>query len=50
MHNNNEVNCIAEFNLLHYILNPSKRVKGKISHYSHILHGCMNTHRGKTKF
>ena len=37
---------IAEFNLLHNILNPSKCTKNINSHYSPILHGCVNTRRG----
>ena len=39
----NEVNKIAEFNLLHDILNPSTRTKYINIHYSPVLHGCMNT-------
>ena len=45
----NEVKNIAEFNLLHAILNLSKCVKIYNSHYSHILYGCVNTNREKTK-
>ena len=45
----NKVNSIDEFNLLHDILNPSKRTKNVNSYYYLILHGCMNTHRGKLK-
>ena len=33
VHDNNEVNYIAEYNLLNDLLNPSKRVKNKNSHY-----------------
>ena len=47
---NNEVNNIAEFNLLHDIINPPKRAKTFNSHYSPSLHGCMNTIKVKTKF
>ena len=47
---NNEVNNIAECNLLHDIINPPKRAKILNIHYSHILHGCMNTRKGKEKF
>ena len=47
---NNEVNNIAECNLLHYIINPPKRAKTLNSHYSHIIHGCMNTRKGKSEF
>ena len=39
----NEVNKLAEINLLHDILNPSRRTKIKNYHYFPILHGCMNT-------
>ena len=47
---NNEVNKLAECNLLHDMLNPSKCTKNKNSHYSPIIHGCMNTHKGRAKF
>ena len=47
---NNEVKNIAECNLLHDIINPPKRAKKSNSHYSPILHGCMNTRNGKAKF
>ena len=47
---NNEVKNIAECNLLHDIINPPKRTKNINSRYSPILHGCMNTRRGKLKF
>ena len=46
----NKVNKLAEFNLLHDILNPTKRNKHLNSHYSPILHGCMNTRKCKAKF
>ena len=46
---NNEVNNIAECNLLHDIINPTKRVKYINSHYSPILHVCMNIRKGKAK-
>ena len=45
----NKVNNIAEFSLLHDIINPPRLTK-KNSHYSPILHGCMNTRKGKVKF
>ena len=45
-----EVNKIAEFNLLNDIINTPKRNKRLYSHYYPILHGCMNTRRGKAKF
>ena len=47
---NNKVNHIDKFNLLHDILNPSKHTKYINSHYSPILHGCVNTRKGKSKF
>ena len=47
---NNEVKNIAECNLLHGIINIPKRTKKLNIHYSHILHGCMNTRKGKAKF
>ena len=46
----NEVNNISECNLLHNILNPSKRTKNIISNYYPILRVCMNTQKGKAKF
>ena len=39
----NEVNKIGECNILHYIINPSKRTKNLNIQYYPILHGCMNT-------
>ena len=45
----NEVNNIAEWNLLHDMINPSKRTKNINSNYSHILNGCMNICKGKSK-
>ena len=46
----NEVNNISEYNLLHDIINPPKRVKCLNNHYSPILHGCMNIRKGKARF
>ena len=46
---NNKVNIIAEYNLLHDIINTPKHAKNLISQYSPILHGCMNTKQGKAK-
>ena len=46
IHDSKVIN-IDKLNLLHEILNPSKCTKNINIHYSHILHGCMNTHRGK---
>ena len=40
----NEVSNTYEYNLLHDILNPSKRAKNINRHNSPILHACMNTH------
>ena len=45
-----EVNNIAEWNLLHDIFKPPKRSKNLNSYYSPILHGCMNTRKGKSDF
>ena len=47
---NNEVNNIPEFNLLHDIINSPKHAEYLNIHYSPIIHGCMNTRRGKAKF
>ena len=47
---NNEVSNIAECNLLHDIINPPRRAKNLNIHYSPILHVCMNTRKGKSKF
>ena len=46
----NKVNNIAEYNLLHEMLNPSKCTKNINRHYSPIIHGCMNTRKGKAIF
>ena len=46
----NEVNKIAEYNLLNYILNPYKLTKLLNINYSHILHVCMNTLKVRDKF
>ena len=43
----NDVNDLSEFNVLHDILNPSKHIKIINYNYSPILHGCINTRRGK---
>ena len=45
-----EVYKIAECNLLHDIINPPKRAKHLNVNYSPILHGCMNTIKGRGKF
>ena len=47
--NNNEVNKIPEYNLLHNIINRSKRIK-RYNHHSLILHGCMNTLNDRNLF
>ena len=47
---NNEVNNIAECNLLHGIINPPKRAKSLKIHYSPILHGCINIRKVKVNF
>ena len=46
----NKVNNIAEFNLIHDIINPPKRTKKLNRHYSPIIHECMNTRKGKAKY
>ena len=46
----NESNTISGFNLLHDILNTSKRTKILNIHYSTILHGCMDKRKGREKF
>ena len=46
----NKINKIYECNLLHDILNPSIQTKHFKSNYSPILHGYMNTQKGRTKF
>ena len=46
----NEVNKISECNLLHDILNTSKRTKIFNIHYSPILHVCMDKRKGREKF
>ena len=45
-----EVNKLVENNLLHDIINPPKRAKNSNSHYSPILHGCINTRKVRAKF
>ena len=49
IHDNEEKN-IDEWNLLHDIFNPPKCSKNINSHYSPILHECMNTRKGRDKF
>ena len=39
-----------ECNVLYNLLNPSKRAKSKINHYSPIQQGCMNTCSRREKF
>ena len=46
----NEVNNIAEYNLLHDIINPCHFTKHLNSHYSPIIHECINTRKSKAKF
>ena len=46
----NKVNIIVEFNLLHDILNTSEHTQNIKSHHFPILHGYMNTCRGRAKF
>ena len=44
------VNKIAEYYLLHDIINPPKCAKYLNSHYSPMLHGCVNTRKYRAKF
>ena len=46
----NEVYIIAELNSLHDIIDPSKHTTHLNICYYSILHGCMNTRKGKYKF
>ena len=48
--NDNEVNNIAEFNLLHDIINTPKRAKNINIRYSPIIHGRLNNRKGRPKF
>ena len=48
--NENEVNKISGFNLLHDIINPSKLTKSLNSHYSLMIYGCMNTQKFRANF
>ena len=48
--NDIEVKNIAECNVLHDIINPRKRAKYINIHYYPILHGCMDTRKGRVKF
>ena len=48
MHDN-EVKNISEGNLLHDIINPPKRAKNIKNYYSPIIHGFMNTRKGRAK-
>ena len=45
-----KVNKISELNLLYDIINPPKRTKILNIHYYPIIHGCMNTRKGKANF
>ena len=45
-----EVNQISECNILHDIINPSKRAKILNVYYCPNLRGCMNTRKGREKF
>ena len=49
MHDN-EINNIAECNLLHDIINPTKFTKHLNIHYSTILHVSINTIKVKARF
>ena len=45
-----KVNKLSECNLLHDIINSFKRTKNINSHYYLILHGCINTQKGRARF
>ena len=45
-----KVNNIAECNLLNDTINNPKRTKTLNNHRYPILHGCINTRKGKAKF
>ena len=44
------MNKIAECNLINDIINPPQRTKNLNNHKSPILHGCMNTQKGRERF
>ena len=46
----NKLNKLAEWNLLHDMINLLKLTKNLNSHYSPVLQGCINTQKGKQKF
>ena len=46
----NEVNNIAECNVLHDILNPTICNKNVYRQHCTILKGCTNTRKGKVRF
>ena len=48
--NDNKVNNVFECNLPHDMLNPYKHTKNINSHYSPILHVCMDTRNIKARF
>ena len=48
--NDDNINNISGFNLLHCELNPSKYIQNTNYHYFPILYGCINTRRGKVKY
>ena len=45
-----EVKNMPECNLLHDIINPPRRARNINIRYFPILHGCMNTRKGREKF
>ena len=47
LYDNIDVDDLSELNVLHDIVNPSKYVKITNYHYSPILNGYINTHRGR---
>ena len=46
----NKVKNINEWNLLHDIINHTKRAENINNHYYPIIHGCINIRKGKAKF
>ena len=49
MHDINDMNDISERNSLQNILNPYKHIRIKNLRCLPILHGCIDTYRGKAK-
>ena len=47
--NDKYINNIAEFNLLHNVIDYYKCTKNINTHYSFTIHGCMDTRMGEEK-